>query len=657
MQEIIVDSFAGGGGASTGIEAATGRPVDYAINHDPVALAMYLANHPHTHVFCESVWDVDPRKVAAGRPVGLAWFSPDCKHFSKAKGGCPVEKNIRGLAWVVLKWAGRVRPRVIILENVEEFQTWGPLIPMRDKKTGRIIKGVRYVKEIDPRTDSPEEVCKYIVADPGEVVPVEDQIFVPDKKRAGQTFEKWKDQLKSLGYHVEHRELRACDYGAPTIRKRFFLIARCDGLPIVWPEPTHGDPNSEAVKSGKLLPWRTAAECIDWSIPCPSIFERKRPLAENTMKRIARGIFKFVINNPRPFIVQVNHTGSEGFRGQEVDDPLQTITGKNGWGVVSPTLMVNNTGHPGSKPDTPLSTVTTGGHHALVAPYLVGAGGPSYAGKPTPADAPMGTLVTENHKALIAPVMMRDYTKSTAAPVDDPLGTVTAKDKSELVAAFLQKYHGQKSDTDTRGQIPGEPIKTLDTSNRFGLVIANLAKHYGGGYTGPGSGMDQPVPTVTTVDHNALVTSHLLKLRGTCKDGQPVDDPAPTITAGGLHIGEVRAFLLKYYSSGTIGQKCDDPLHTVTTKDRIGLVTIQGVDYQIVDIGMRMLRPRELFRAQGFEDSYIIEHDAQGKPLSQALQVKMCGNSVPPVLAKCLVKANLPDMCEAQDTERIEVSQ
>ncbi len=529
MQEIIIDNFAGGGGASTGIEAAIGRPVDAAINHDPVALALYKVNHPGTQLYCESVWDVDPRKVAAERPVALCWLSPDCKHFSKAKGGKPVEKHIRGLAWVALRWAATVRPRVIMLENVEEFQGWGPLL-----KNGK-----------------------------------------PDKKQKGRTFNCFKNALKRQGYQVEHRELRACDYGAPTIRRRFFLVARCDGLPIVWPEPTHGDPNSPEVKSGKLLPWRTAAECIDWSIPCPSIFERKKPLAENTMKRIARGIFKFVIDNPRPFIVNYKFQNEP----EGVDKPLSTVTSVNS--------------------------------HYLVSPFIG-----------------------------------RQFGKSIGHSYCDPLGTVTAGGggKSQLVAAFLSKYHGEKSKTDTRGQILEDPIRTLDTSNRFGLVTANIMKYYEGGYKGPGASLEDPLPTVTTRDHNALVTSHLLKLRGTCQHGQPVDEPVPTVTAGGLHVGEVRAFLLKYYGTA-IGQGCDDPLHTVTTKDRLGLVTIHGVDYQIVDIGMRMLEPRELFRAQSFLDTYIIGHNSQGHKFSKSMQVKMCGNSVPPVLAEALTGANLPELC------------
>lgn len=519
---------------------AIGRSVDEAINHDPAAIAMHEANHPETRHWCESVWDVDPREVAAGRPVGLAWFSPDCKHFSKAKGGKPVDKTIRGLAWVAVRWAATVRPRVIILENVEEFQTWGPVIPQRDPETGRTLKKV-------PRKDD-KVGFDLVVSEPGEVVPLELQSLIPDPNQKGRTFKSFVNALRRLGYQVEWRELRACDYGAPTSRNRLFLVARCDGRQIVWPEPTHGDPECEKVKRGKLKPWRTASEIIDWSIPCPSIFNRKRPLAENTLRRIARGIKKFILDNPNPFVIRVNYSGSNHHYCDSLDEPLKTITAKNGWGLVTPTLIQMGYGErPGQEP--------------------------------------------------------------RVLNLGKPIGTVTAG------------------------------------GNKFGLATAFLAKHFGGNYTGPGSSMEDPLPTVTTVDHNALVASHLVKLRGTCKDGQSVIDPIPTITAGGMHIGEVRTFLLKYYGSTENGQTLDGPLHTVTTKDRFGLVKIQGVDYQIIDIGMRMLEPHELFAGQGFPSNYIIDRDANGKKYPKSAQVARCGNAVPPPLAKVLVQANCPELC------------
>lgn len=575
LRELVVDNFAGGGGASTGIALAIGRSVDIAINHDPAAIAMHKANHPETKHLCESVWDVDPRKVTQGQPVGLAWFSPDCKHFSKAKGGKPVSKKIRGLAWIAVRWAAQVRPRVIMLENVEEFVTWGPLLNN-----------------------------------------------MPDPERKGQTFRAFVHALERLGYHIEWRELRACDYGAPTIRRRFFLVARCDGRPIVWPTPTHGDPKSAAVKSGRLQPWRTAAEIIDWSLPCPSIFDRKKLLKENTLRRIARGIWKFVINNSQPFIIPATHHGSD--RVVSIDVPFPTVTAahRGEYALITPVLGVNTTGHPGSSPNEPLRTVTTGGHHMLV-----------------------------------APVIDRQFTKSTANPADTPLGTVTAggSGKTNLVTAFLAQYHSETASHDARGQTLDRPILTVDTSNRYGLVAASLAKHFGGNYSGPGNGVDEPLSTVTATDHNALVTSNLIKLRGTCADGQPVTEPMPTITAGGLHVGEVRAFLLKYYGSADNGQTLSEPLHTVTSKDRFGLVTVEGEDYQIVDIGMRMLEPHELFAAQGFPQDYIIDRDCDGKRYSKTDQVARCGNAVPPPFAKALVEANLPEMCGQFDAAEASV--
>lgn len=546
FDEIVVDNFAGGGGASTGIEMALGRSPEIAINHDPDAISMHTVNHPETEHYCESVWDIVPRDVVAGRPVGLVWLSPDCKHFSKAKGSTPVSKKIRGLAWVTLRWAATVRPRVIMLENVEEFQTWGPLL-------------------IDSEGNAR-----------------------PDPAKKGRTFNSFINALRRQGYKVEWRELRACDYGTPTIRKRLFLIARRDGAPIVWPKPTHGDPASAEVKAGKLLPWPTAADIIDWSIPCPSIFERKRPLAENTLRRIAKGLERFVINAAEPFIVKCNHTSTrtvyDCFRGQGINEPLQTITQSPGFAVVQPTL----------------------------APFITEFANASHQ-RNMPADEPLRTICAQvkgGHFALVAPVIARQFGNSVGQSVEDPLGTVMAKaDKSQLVTAFLAKHY-------------------------TGVVGAELI---------------QPLPTVTTVDHNALVTSHLVKLRGTCQHGQPVTDPMPTVTAGGLHIGEVRAFLLKYYGTN-IGHPADEPLQTVTTKHRFGLVTVRGEDYQIVDIGMRMLEPHELFAAQGFPADYVIDHDATGKKFTKTAQVARCGNAVCPPLAAALVRANLPEMCaDAQE--------
>ena len=459
--ELIVDNFAGGGGASTGIEIATGYSVDIAINHDPEAIRMHQTNHPNTKHYCEDVWKVDPIKACKGHPVGLAWFSPDCKHFSKAKGGKPKDKNIRGLAWVACRWAGLVRPRVLMLENVEEFKTWGPL-----------NRGHR-----------------------------------PIKAKQGVTFRRFVQQLEDLGYEVQFRELVAADYGTPTMRKRLILIARCDGRPIVWPEPTHGPVDSEAVKAGLLKPYVGAYTQIDFSKPCPSIFDTSeeikekygiravRPLAPKTMDRIARGLKKFILDNPEPFVV---------------------------------------------------------------------------------------------------------------------------KDGEKKTANALIQYHSETTMDEVRGQTITDPIMTVDSSNRYGLVTSFLSKFYKSG------------------------------------TGQDLREPLHTVTTSPGHFGEVRAFLIKYYGQGT-GQDIKDPLDTVTAQDRFGLVKIDGTDYKIVDIGLRMLEPHELYGCQGFPEDYIINHDYTGKSYSRSEQVKRCGNAVCPPIPAAMVRANLPELCVGKRTGNIVV--
>nr|WP_245208447.1 DNA cytosine methyltransferase [Serratia fonticola] len=617
IRELIVDNFAGGGGASTGIEMATGRSVDIAINHDENAIAMHETNHPETLHYCESVYDIDPVAATAGRPVGLAWFSPDCRHFSKAKGSAPVKKEIRGLAWIIIRWILRVNPRFIPMENVEEFKTWGPLVtdengndyPCPDR-VGETFAGFVAMLTTGIAADHPAlaECCDILGIKEG----------TDDHHRL----------IAGLGYVVDYRELRACDYGAPTIRKRFFMLMRCDGRPIVWPEPTHGDPKSLEVQSGKLKPWRTAAECIDWSIPCPSIFERKRPLAENTLRRIARGIQRFVIDSPAPFIVKCNHTSTKTnydcFRGQSLAEPLQTITKTHGYALVSPHITKFRTGATGQECDEPLSTITAGsserpggnGHamgmvEAKLTPLIARIGQTGFGGDRMAYEAgkPLTTVTSKAEHLLVAPVITRQFGNSVGHAVDEPNGTITAGGggKSQLVAAFL-------------------------------------AKHFGGNYTGPGADLADPAHTVTTVDHHALVTSNLIKMRGT-NIGQEVTGPLQTVTAGGNHFGEVRAFLLKYYGNEKEGVSLTDPLHTVTTNDRFGLVTVEGIDYQIVDIGMRMLQPHELYAAQGFPSWYIIDQDYKGKKYAKDKQVARCGNAVPPPFAEALVRANLPEMC------------
>lgn len=560
---LFVDNFAGGGGASTGIELAIGRNVDIAINHDPDAIAMHRANHPNTKHYCEDVWEVDPVEACNGKPVTLAWFSPDCKHFSRAKGGKPADKNIRGLAWVAVKWAYLVRPSVIMLENVPEIQTWGPLgkdnRPIKER-AGETFDGFIKALSTGISTDHPAfpEMCEALSIS-------------------------WESEMamalvKGLGYDIQFRTLRSCDYGAPTTRQRFYMIARCDGRKIVWPKPTHGQKNSADVKSGKKKPYHTAAECIDWSIPAQSIFERDRPLAENTLRRIARGIRRFVIDNPEPFIVTVNH-GGDNFRGQSINEPLQTVTAKHGYGIVTPTIMCNNENNVGARVDSPLPTVTTGNRNFLVAPTLI-------------------------------------------------------------------QYHSETSKEEVRGQEVDQPIMTIDTAPRYALSCAHIMKNYGGGYTGAGSKADAPLDTVTATDHNSLVTAHIMTMRNHM-DGQPVDEPLGTITAGTTHHLEVQAFLLKYYGNGT-ANSVSEPLDTVTARDRFALVTIHGEEYIITDIRMRMLQPRELFNAQGFPEDYIIDHDADGKVYPKVKQVARCGNAVTPPVPAALVRVNLPECCVAE---------
>ncbi|EAS4434014.1 DNA cytosine methyltransferase [Salmonella enterica] len=688
MREIIVDNFAGGGGASTGIEMAIGRSVDIAINHDENAVAMHTTNHPDTLHYCESVYEVRPKVATAGRPVALAWFSPDCRHFSKAKGAKPVEKAIRGLAWVVLRWGLDVGPRVMKLENVEEFKTWGPLLagemrpdPARAGETFEAFVGM-LTTGIPANHPALEECCEFL------------NISL-DSEDAARL-------VKGLGYVVEYRELRACDYGAPTIRKRFFMVMRRDGKPIVWPEPTHGDPKSAAVQSGRLAPWRTAAECIDWTIPAPSIFDRKKPLAENTLKRIARGIQRFVIDSASPFIVKCNHTSTKTsydcFRGQALGEPLQTITKTHGYALAVPHLTKFRTGATGQPVTEPVSTVTAGtskrpggnGHalglvEATLTPFLAGNGGSEYQAKPRPLDKPSNTILKQSRACLVAPVIARQFGASVGHRADEPSATITAGGggKSQLVTpTLIQMGYGERPGQEPRVLRLDNPLGTVTAGgNKFATVSAFLAKHYGGNYSGPGVGLDEPVHSVTTVDHHAVVaahlmvnntghpggtldnpahtlttgnhhaaiTSHLVKLRGTCRDGQPTSEPMPTVTAGGLHIGEVKTTLAVDEYDEHRAQQTLEFLREYCGEDCDGLVTVEGITYRIVDIGMRMLQPHELYRAQGFPEWYIIDQDYRGKKYAKDKQVARCGNAVPPPFAEALVRANLPELCVSRE--------
>ena len=653
--ELIIDNFAGGGGTSTGLEQAFGRPVDIAINHDPEALAMHAANHPHTTHLCESVWDVDPIKVTGNRPVGLVWLSPDCKHFSKAKGGKPVEKKIRGLAWVTLRWAAKCKPRVIMLENVEEFKTWGPLLIAADGSAK------------------------------------------PDPAKKGKTFDSFIRQLRAHGYTVDYREMRGCDHDTPTIRKRFFLVARRDGITIKWPEPTHGAPDSIGVRAGKLRPYRTAAECIDFSLPCPSIFERDRPLAPATLRRIAKGIMRYVVDAADPFIVNTANSKTTGRAPNvwETAEPLRTITSAPGFSVVAPTIVpVTHQGgdrtesigepfrtitgaHRGEKAlgvatlvqvgygeregqapraldiEKPLGTVVGESKHALVSAVLVDAahgelspGGVKRWGTGAhDVEAPLGTVTASGNKAVATAFLAKHYTGVVGSDLAAPIGTVTACDHHSLVTAFLTEH----ANASTQRVMPADaPLRTICAQvkgGHFSMVSAHITKFRTGA---TGSDMSTPLPTITAGPKEnpagaphalGIVTSNLVKLRGT-STAAGTDEPLGTVSAGGQHHAEVRSFLLAYYGASET-HSLTDPLNTVTSRDRFGLVTIQGQDYQIVDIGLRMLQPRELFRAQGFPDDYIIGDDpAQGLKLTKSAQVRMCGNSVCPPMAKALILAN-----------------
>ena len=682
--EIIVDNFAGGGGASTGIELAIGRSVDIAINHDLNAVAMHTTNHPDTLHYCESVYSVRPKVATAGRRVGLAWFSPDCRHFSKAKGAKPVEKAIRGLAWIVLRWGLDVDPRVMMLENVEEFKTWGPLLaaemrpdPDRVGETFLAFVGM-LTTGIPAKHPALAECCEFL------------NISL-DSEDAARL-------VKGLGYAVEYRELRACDYGAPTIRKRFFMVMRRDGKPIVWPEATHGDPKSASVLAGKLAPWRTAAECIDWDIPAKSIFDRKKPLAENTLKRIARGIQRFVIESASPFIVKCNHTTTKGkydcFRGQALDDPLQTITKTHGYAIAVPHLTKFRTGATGQPVSEPVPTVTAGtskrpggNGHALgiveagLIPFLAGNGGSGYQAKPRPLNKPVHTVLKESRACVVAPIIARQFGASIGHRADEPSATITAGGggKSQLVTpTLIQMGYGERPGQEPRVLKLNNPLGTVTAGgNKFATVSAFLAKHYGGNYTGSGVGLDEPTHSVTTVDHHAVVAahlmvnntghlggtvespahtvttgnhhavvaSHLVKWRGTCRDGQRTDVPMPTITAGGQHVGEVETTLAVEHYHEQRAQQVLAFLKEYCGADSTGLVEIAGVTYRIVDIGMRMLQPHELYRAQGFPEWYIIDQDYRGVKYAKDKQVARCGNAVPPPFAEALVRANLPEMC------------
>ncbi len=580
VDEIIVDNFAGGGGASTGIELATGRRVAIAINHDPDAIRMHRTNHPYTEHLQASVWDVDPVAECRGRPVGLAWFSPDCKHFSKAKGAALVDRKIRGLAWITLRWAAKVRPRVIILENVEEFQTWGPV------RRGK-----------------------------------------PVKKLAGTTFRKFISQLEALGYTVEFRELVAADYGAPTSRKRFYLIARCDGQPIVWPKPTHSKTGADG-----LPKWRSAAEIIDWSLPCPSVFASKaeimatyglkavRPLAKNTMRRIIRGVDKFTVRSGKPFIVQQKFQNAA----QNIEKPLTTVTAVGAHELCKPLLapvtVTNTSNSVGATVGEPMNTVRTGGGggQMLVTPFLSEC----------------------NHSG-----------GGHIAPVGDAYKTITARHTGGIVAPSLIQYHTEQTES-VRASGLGAPINTVDASNRYGLTCANLVEYYTGGRP---LDITDAMHTVTSHDREAVVAAHVVKFKGDDL-GHGMKEPMQTVTTSAGEFAECVAYMAKMHGGDNLGHwpeiraLLNEFCGYTLAEDEVLLLEISGALYYIADIGLRMLSPRELYNAMGFPPDYIIDRDYEGNEYKKSAQVARCGNAVCPPMATALVRANLPEWCGAEIT-------
>lgn len=575
-----MDNFAGGGGASTGIELATGRRVAIAINHDPDAIRMHRTNHPYTEHLQASVWDVDPVAECRGRPVGLAWFSPDCKHFSKAKGAALVDRKIRGLAWITLRWAAKVRPRVIILENVEEFQTWGPV------RRGK-----------------------------------------PVKKLAGTTFRKFISQLEALGYTVEFRELVAADYGAPTSRKRFYLIARCDGQPIVWPKPTHSKTGADG-----LPKWRSAAEIIDWSLPCPSVFASKaeimatyglkavRPLAKNTMRRIIRGVDKFTVRSGKPFIVQQKFQNAA----QNIEKPLTTVTAVGAHELCKPLLapvtVTNTSNSVGATVGEPMNTVRTGGGggQMLVTPFLSEC----------------------NHSG-----------GGHIAPVGDAYKTITARHTGGIVAPSLIQYHTEQTES-VRASGLGAPINTVDASNRYGLTCANLVEYYTGGRP---LDITDAMHTVTSHDREAVVAAHVVKFKGDDL-GHGMKEPMQTVTTSAGEFAECVAYMAKMHGGDNLGHwpeiraLLNEFCGYTLAEDEVLLLEISGALYYIADIGLRMLSPRELYNAMGFPPDYIIDRDYEGNEYKKSAQVARCGNAVCPPMATALVRANLPEWCGAEIT-------
>ncbi|PZR36448.1 DNA cytosine methyltransferase [Caulobacter segnis] len=763
--ELIVDCFAGGGGASTAILAATGRHPDIAINHDAEAIALHAANHPTTRHHCADINEVDPRKAVAefpgpdgrARPVGLLWASPDCKHHSKARGGKPREKKIRSLAWIVVRWAAQVRPRVIALENVEEFQDWGPLLEadtfIRDDEIESLAQQLDAAipdeqfslwNLLDPTEDEIQAAIKPALDRAAELhadlqhSKGKGRLYKagqPDPRHKGIIFRRWVSQLESFGYAVEWRELVAADYGAPTTRKRLFLIARCDARPIVWPERTHA-PRDKAGLLG-LQPWLPAASIIDWSIPVPSIFGRKKPLEPKTHARIAKGIKRYVIEAGRPFIVPVTHsTGGE--RVYDSADPLKTVTAgpKRGeFSLVSPYLTAQYGERDGQEPrardvdSSPYPTVVPGGNggrlvEAVLGGAIVGCGGRAGQSPPRGLDDPLGTATAKADKcvasATMAPVVVGTDNFSTRASrafdPEDPLRTAVSSGGFGVAATFLQKMaeNGQGCDIGdplhtamagaprhyqvaaclnrqfgtgvaqdpeqpmptvmadggggktqvitaylgrmakgSVGSDPADPSLTATTKGKDTLADITIDKYYA---TGVPSEADEPLDTATTKPRFGLNATYL-EQANTGMVGHDAREPVSTIVGKGCtqrlvdcelegfdaepseRRQAVLAFLWKHFGEPTADERAN-PLATPAGRLKFGLVVMDGTVWRIVDIGMRMLVPRELYGAQGFPADYKIEITFEGKPLTKTAQTRMAGNSVSPPPAAALLSVN-----------------
>ena len=628
--ELIIDNFAGGGGASVGIELATGRPVDIAINHDPDAIAMHRVNHPYTQHYQEDVFAINPEEVTGGRPVGIAWFSPDCKHFSRAKGNKPVEHKIRGLSWVIIKWAmSSVAPRCIFMENVEEIQTWGPLIVDADGKLrpdpahiGETFKAFCGMLSDGVAPDCPAlaEACEFLKIERGS--------------------EEEKRLINGLGYKLDYRVIKACDCGAPTIRKRFYLVARNDGKPIVFPKATHG-------KGKGLKPYRTAAECIDWSIPCPSIFERKKPLVKNTLRRVARGLDKFVIKNPKPYILEMNFDNQF----QDIDKPMSTQTGVNKHFVVTPTLVeCSHKSGPGIHDvKEPLNTVTGKACFATSLPFLTKFQQNSIGQK---CENPLDTVMPRAIRfGAITPFMVPiGYGENkNQAPrvnsVNEPISTVVSSCKQYVTTPFLSKYFGGAG---AKASGANNPVPTVTAKDHNSLVATNIVHYYGG--ADHASNSDSPIPTVTTLPRHYLCASNLCVLRKNM-DGKSLDEPMPTLTTSAGHFSEIRTYLIPIdtdqdlYHWNEVRELLNEYAGYEIKENEILIIEIDGTPYFIGDVGMRMLKAEELKLAQGFPVDYIIDIESYiGKKYSEAKQIARLGNAVCPPVATALIRANCPEM-------------